>query len=155
MKLTLVRFSGRMIAVDKGKVFQQARFEDNVDVINVPAPDQTVQIDRHKLPPRSVLLTCSKELVVSSHKKGNAPPAQRMDAIGNAYLRSDDYDGWGETITHDGKTVVMNGSEALPARIMGRFGDRTSQSGKQIVYDRAAGTYKVLESYGGTFGRPR
>jgi hypothetical protein len=155
MKLTIVRFSGRMIAVDKGKVFQQARFEDNIDVINVPAPDQAVQIDRHKLPPRSVLLTCSKELVVSSHKKGNGPPAQRMDATGNAFLRSDEYDGWGETITHDGKMVVMNGSELLPARIMGRFGDRTSQLGKQIVYDRAAGTYKVFESYGGSFGKPR
>jgi hypothetical protein len=150
MKLTIVRFSGRMTAIDKGKVFQQARFEENIDVINVPAPDQAVQIDRHKLPPRSVLLTCTKELVVSSHKKGNGPPAQRMDATGNAFLRSDDYDGWGETITHDGKMVVLNGSEALPARIMGRFGDRTSQSGKQIVYDRAAGTYKVLESYGGS-----
>jgi len=155
MKLTVVRFAGRMTAIDKGKVFQQARFEDNIDVINVPAPDRAVQIDRHKLPPRSVLLTCSKELVVSSHKIGNAPPAQRIDASGNAFLRSDDYDGWGETITHDGKVVVMNGSEALPARIMGRFGDRTSQLGKQIVYDRAAGTYKVLESYGGSFGRPR
>lgn len=155
MKLTIVRFSGRMTAVDKGKVFQQARFEDNIDVVNVPAPDQAVQIDRHKLPPRSVLLTCSKELVVSSHKKGNGPPVQRIDASGNAFLRSDDYDGWGETITHDGKMVVLNGSEALPARITGRFGDRTSQAGKQIVYDRGAGTYKVFDSYGGSFGKPR
>lgn len=152
MKLTVVTFTGRMTATDKGKVFQKAVFEENVEVVSVPAPDPTVEVQRHRLPPRGLLLTCDKELVVSSYKKGDAPPVQRMDATGNAYLRSDEYDGWGETITHDGKLIVLTGTGTIPAKIMGRFNRGTEQAGKQIVYDRGTGTYQVIESFGGSIG---
>lgn len=154
MKLTIVDFRGRMTAIDKGKVFQKATFTESVEVINVPAETPTVTVERHRLPPRAVLLRCDTEMVVWSHKKANAPASQKLDASGNAYLRTDEYDGWGETISHDGKLVIMTGSEALPARIMNRFNQGTERLGKKIIYDRAAGSYKVIESLGGTLGSP-
>ena len=110
--------------------------------------------DLHRLPPRAVLLKCDKELIVWSHKKPNAPTSQKMDATGNAYLRSDEYDGWGETISHDGKQVIMTGSEAIPARIMERFNQGNERAGRQIIYDRATGSAKVIDSSGGTLGSP-
>ena len=152
MKLTVVTFSGNMTAIDKAKVFQKATFENNVTAISVPADSPNVEVERHRLPPRALLLTCDKELVVWTHKKGNAPPVQRMDAFGNAYLRSDDYDGWGETISHDGKLVLLTGSEAIPARIMERFNTGNDRSGKKIRYNRADGSYSVIEGFGGTLG---
>ena len=127
-------------------------FEKTIEVISVPADSPTVAVERYRLPPRAVLLTCTKDLVVWSHKKGNAPPVQRMDATGNAYLRSDDYDGWGEVISNDGKLIVLTGSEAIPARIMERFNAGNEQAGKKIIYDRGTGSYKVIDSSGGTLG---
>ena len=154
MKLTVVTFRGRMVAIDKGKVFQKATFETNVEVVSVPADSPTVEVQRHRLPARATLLKCDKEMVVWTHKKPNAPVAQRLDAYGNAYLRTDDHDGWGETITHDGKVAILTGSDRIPARIMNRFNQGTDQSGKKIIYDRGAGSIKVIESFGGTLGGP-
>jgi len=154
MKLTVVNFTGRMTAIDKGKVFQKVTFETNIKLVNMPAESPTVEVPENRLPPRGVMLTCSKELVVWSHKKGTGPAVQRMDASGNAYLRSDEYDGWGETISNDGKLIVINGSDAIPARIMNRFNRGSDQSGKKIIFDRGAGSYRVIESFGGTLGSP-
>lgn len=150
MKLTIIEFGGRMVGVDK-KVMQKATFGDNVKAISVPANSPTLQVDRNNLPPRALLVTCTKELVVWSHKQPNAAPVQHMDAIGDAYVRSDDYDGSAPKIESEGKKVTLTGSEALPARIMSRFGQGTEQVGKKIVYDRGAGTYSVIEGFGGSF----
>jgi hypothetical protein len=152
MKLTVVNFRGRMIAIDKNKVFQKATFRDNITVVNVPADSPTLEIQRHKLPPRAQLLTCTRELIVWTHKKPNAPTVQRMDARGNAYMRTDEYDGWGEIISHDGQVVILTGSEVLPARVMNRFNRANEQAGKRIIYDRANGAIRVIESLGGTLG---
>jgi hypothetical protein len=154
MKLTVVTFSGRMKAVDKAKVFQQATFTDNVKAINFPSDSPDADVPGSALPPRALMLTCNKELVVWSHKKGGAPPVQRMDATGNAYLRTDDHDGWAETISQDGKLAVLTGSEAVPARIRNRFNRGTDQAGRKITYDRATGYFKILDSFGGTLGTP-
>ena len=152
MKITQVDFRGSMTAVDKGKRFQEATFEKTVEVLNVPADSPTVAIERDRLPPRAVMITCTDKLVVWSHKRPNATSAQRMDASGNAYLRSDEYDGWGETISHDDKKVTLTGSEAIPARITERFNRGNEQAGRRIVYDRATGSYQVFDSTGGTLG---
>lgn len=152
MKLTQIDFRGNMTAIDKGKRFQEATFEASVEVFNVPADSPSVTIERHRLPPRSMTLTCSDKLVVWSHKQANATAKQRMDATGNAYLRSDEYDGWGETISHDDKRVTLTGSEAIPARIMERYNRGNEQAGRRIVYDRATGSYQVFDSTGGTLG---
>ncbi len=152
MKLTIVKFNGRMVGVDKGKLFQKATFTDSVEAISVPADSPTLAVEKHKLPPRAVLLTCNKELVVWSHKKPDGPPSQTMDALGNAYVRTDDYDGSGDKIRSEGKTVTLTGSAVIPARIMNRFGQGNEQSGMQIIYDRGVGTYRVIDGFGGTIG---
>jgi hypothetical protein len=154
MKLTVIDFTGSMVAIDKAKLYQQANFKGRVQVINIPSDSPLLEVQRHKLPPRAQLLNCNKELIVWSHKKPNAPTAQRMDAYGNAYIRTDEYDGWGEVITHDGQVVIMTGSEAVPARIMNRFNRGNEQAGKKIIYDRANGRVQVIESLGGTLGAP-
>jgi hypothetical protein len=152
MKLTVVNFRGRMVAIDKNKLFQKATFKDNIYVVNVPADSPTLEIPRYRLPPRAQVLTCSNELIVWTHKKPNAPAAQRMDALGNAYMRTDEYDGWGEVISHDGQVVRLTGSEVLPARVMNRYNRANEQAGKRIIYNRATGAVDVIESLGGSLG---
>lgn len=154
MKLTVVNFNGRMTTKDKGKVYQEATFYGDVEVIHAPTDDPAAEIARHKLPPRSMVLTCAKQLVVSTHKRKDAPPAQRMDATGNAFIRSDEYDGWGELITYDGQFVVLEGSGPTLARITGRF-QKSENSGQRIVYDRMKNAYQVDRSDGGTFQQPK
>jgi hypothetical protein len=149
MKLTVVTFSGRMTGKDKGKVYQEATFLDTIQVINVPTDNPDLVVERHKLPQRALLLTCSDKLVVWSHKKGNEPVEQHMDAHGNAYLQNEEYDGWGEVITHDGKVIVFDGTGSIPARIKSRF-KGNDNSGRQIIYDRATKHYQVIDSIGGT-----
>ena len=149
MKLTVVTFNSRMIGIDKGKLFQHATFSEKVEVINAPADSPSLQLVKNNLPPRAVFLKCEKELVVWSYKKGDAPATQRMDATGNAYVRTDEYDGSGQTIRSEGKMVTLTGSEAIPARIMGRFGQGTEQAGKEIIYDRGVGSYRVIGGFGG------
>jgi hypothetical protein len=150
MKLTVIEFRGRMTGIDKGKVFQQATFSEDVTVISAPADSPTAKLDRNAPPPRAVYMRCEKELVVWSHRRTDAPAEQRMQATGNAYLRTDDYDGSAHTIKSEGKAVTLSGNDAVPARIMTRFGQGTEQVGKEIVYDRTAGTYRVKEAFGGS-----
>ncbi len=150
MKLTIVTFSGQMTTKDKGKVYQEATFRDNIQVISAPAASPSAVIERHKLPLRSVVLTCANQLVVSTHKRDKAPPLQRMDAMGNAFIRSDEYDGWGELITYDGQFVILEANGTSLARILSRF-QNSENSGKRIIYDRSKNSYKVDGSDGGTF----
>ena len=153
MKLTVIEFTGRMTAKDKGKVYQEATFLDQIKVVQIPTEDPDAIVDRQKLPPRSTLLTCNDKLVVWSHKTvdtADAPAIQHMHAFGNAYSRNDDYDGWGETIKNDGKLVIFDSEGVLrAAQIKSRFGGN-EQAGKRIIYDRATKHYKVEESIGGT-----
>ncbi|MDW8195991.1 MAG: hypothetical protein RMJ56_00150 [Gemmataceae bacterium] len=150
MQLTIVTFNRTMVAIDKGKIFQQATFTDTVTAFHVPAPTDNVTVSRQNLPRGGILLTCNKELVVWSQKKANEPTVQRLDAVGNAYLRSDDYEGWGEKISNDGHLVRLEGHKSTPARIMNRFHRGNDQLGEIITYDRATGAFKVVKSYGGT-----
>jgi hypothetical protein len=75
-----------------------------------------------------------------------------MDAFGNAYVRSDEYDGAAPTITSEGKKVTLTGTDTIPARISSRFGQGDTQVGKTIEYDRGAGTYRVIDGFGGSIG---
>jgi hypothetical protein len=152
MKLTEIQFGGRMNAVDKNKLFQQATFKDNIRVINLPAEDDTVTVDAHKLPPRSQLLMCSKELIVVTVKKPDQTAAQTMEAYGNAHLRNDQYDGTADKITNDGQLTILTGSSISPARVRNRFNRGNEQAGREIHHNRATGSIKVIESLGGTIG---
>jgi hypothetical protein len=149
MKLTIVSFGGRMSTKDKAKLYQEATFRMNVEVISVPTDSPDAVVERHRLPPRSTVLTCTDQVVVSSHKRKDGPPAQRMDATGNAFIRSDEYEGWGEVITYDGQFVVLEGRGPSLARITSRF-QNSETPGKRIVYDRVKNRYEVDGTPGGT-----
>ncbi|AWM37154.1 hypothetical protein GobsT_49120 [Gemmata obscuriglobus] len=149
MKLTIVEFSGRMTAVEKGKVYREATFGDNVKAVSVPAKSPTLAVNMNNPPDRAVLMTCSKKMVVWSHKKQNAALEQVMEAVGNAYVQSDDYDGSAETIKTHGKAVDLIGSATIPARVMSRGGQGTEKTGKIISYDRSTGSVNIVEGFGG------
>lgn len=157
MKLTIVSFSGRMIAKDKGKLYQDATFYDNIQVINVPTDNPDLAFDRNRLPPRAVLLNCTEKLIVWSHKKPNAPSVQHLEAYGNAYLQNEEYDGWGEVVTHTGKQIIFDDgtgydrriANPIPARIKSRF-KSDDNSGRRIIYDRETNHYQVIDAVGGT-----
>jgi hypothetical protein len=159
MKLTVVTFGGRMAVRDRGKVYQEAEFRDTVEVVNLPADDPGLKVER-RLPPRSVLLRCDDRLTVSSYRRGEGPPEQAMAARGNAYVRTDEYEGWGEVVTSDGPTVTLHGNDPERpgprkslATIKSRFGG-TEQSGEKIIYNRATGRYDAVNSSGGSIQAP-
>jgi lipopolysaccharide export system protein LptA len=153
MQLTVVHFSRRMIAKDKGRTYREATFYDNVQLIHVPTEDPHLEIKRPELPPRAVLLTCQSRLVVWTYRRGTDPPRQHMHAYGNAYLQSEEYAGAGEVIKNDGKLVTFEGSGATPARIRRRYrGDE--QTAQRIIYDRATQQFTVEGSLGGAILAP-
>jgi hypothetical protein len=149
MKLTVVEFGGRMTAKDKGPAYQSATFLDSIEVIQVPTDIPDLQVDRNKLLPRSVRLTCHDQLTVWAHKKGNEPPVQHMIATGNADVQNDEYAGWGDIITVEGKKITLDGAGIVPARLKSRF-KGNEQAGKKIIIDRATNSFEVQGSIGGT-----
>lgn len=159
MKLTVVTFAGRMVAKDKGRLYQEAVFLSvqqggaPIEVIHAPAADPGVTINRANPPLGTVTLTCAERLVVSTHRPDNRPPAQRMDAYGNVFIRTDEYDGWGETVNSDGRYVTLSAVGAALARITHRF-NGTNNSGRKITYDRATGGFQVDGSAGATIQNP-
>ncbi|MBX9623047.1 MAG: hypothetical protein K2X82_04455 [Gemmataceae bacterium] len=162
MKLTVVHFGGRMTIKDKGKAYQEAVFQDTVEVLHAPAADPNLSLEARRLPAGAVRLTCSDRLTVSTtrppapparpgEKPQDPPPVQQdMVAVGDAYILSDDYDGRAETITSDGRYVTLDGSGTSLALIRKRFGgDETP--GKKIVYDRRTKSFAVYGAAGGTY----
>jgi len=95
-------------------------------------------------------LQCTTKLVVSSRKNPNGPAAQRLDAFGNAFIRSDEYNGGGEQITSDGPTVTLVGTDNALAWIRNRF-SADYMDGTRIVFDRATGKLDTTRSRGSIF----
>jgi hypothetical protein len=153
MQLTLVQFSRRMIAKDKGRNYKEATFYDNVQVVHVPTDNPHLEIKRPELPPRAVLLTCQNKLVVWTYRRGEEPPRQHMHAYGNAYLQSEEYAGSAEVIKNEGKLVILEGSGAAPATIRKRFRS-DEQTAQRIIYDRATQQFTVEGSLGGAIVAP-
>ena len=152
MKLTIVDFSRRMMAKDKGDVYKEATFFDRTQVINVPTDNPDLVVERHKLPPRAVLLSCDERLVVWTHKKGNESQ-QFMHAYGNANLQNEDYDGWGEVIKSEGNRVTFQGTKLNDARVRSRF-KSDIQTAETIIYDRTTKDFSSINSNGGTLTLP-
>lgn len=159
MKLTVVKFTGRMVAKDKGRLYQEAVFlpEQNggapIEVVHAPASEPGADIPRANPPVGTVTLRCADRLVVSTHRPDGLPAAQRMDAYGNVFIRSDEYDGWGEIVNSDGRYVTLSAAGNALARISHRF-NGSGNTARRIVYDRATGDYRVTESAGATIQPP-
>lgn len=152
-KLTVVEYGKRMTVDDK-KTFQEAVFHDNITVIHVPTKDPNANFKLHQLPPGSMLLKCVNTLKVSAHRPPNAKPTQSMFAEGNAYIRTDEYEGWGETIEYDGRWIILKGNATAPARIMSRF-KNTESSGGVIRLDRTNNNVQVNNGVSGQIQSPK
>jgi hypothetical protein len=159
MKLTVVTFTGRMVAKDKGRLYQEAVFLSDqnggspIEVVHAPAAEPGMKIEPANPPLGTVTLRCAERLVVSTHRAEGAPAAQRMDAYGNVFIRSDEYDGWGEVVNSDGRYVTLSAAGNALARITHRF-NGSGNIARRIVYDRATGNYTVSESAGATIQPP-
>ncbi len=92
---------------------------------------------------------------IQEGEEGDAPPVQSMEATGNASLRTDDYEGWAETIGLDDKVVRLTADKFGLARIKNRFGRGNDESGRIITYDRGTGAFSVIGSSGGSIAPKR
>jgi hypothetical protein len=118
MKLTLVKFSSRMVGEEKGGVFQKAVFDDGARVWQVPTEELDLALVEHAPPERTVFLECSQRLTVSSSKvRPGAPAEQWMVAEGNATFRDDKYQGHAQTIHDDGRVTTLTGTEKRLAQL--------------------------------------
>jgi hypothetical protein len=148
-KLTIVQFAGRMTGRDFGSIYQDATFTDAVDLMHVATDNIDAAPDRNRLPVGSVRLTCAERLIVSTHKKPTGI-VQRLDGFGNVDIRSDQYDGWGESVSAEGPLVTLRGGDNTAASIRGRSdGNRTS--GQVLTYNRVTGAFNTTGGTGGTF----
>lgn len=120
--------------------------------MHVPADHIDAAPDRNKLPAGSMRLQCAERLVVSSHKKPGQPTVQRLDGYGNAYIRSDQYDGWGESVSSDGPLVTLRGGMSTLALITNRY-DNTRTSGQVLVYNRVTGAFNNAGTRAAPFKR--
>jgi hypothetical protein len=177
LKLTVVSFASKMTGKDKGNsAFQEAKFDDGAEVMNVPASgildrlDETAlkrlkvepeailaaELEPHALPRGSMYLKCRTTMTVTSAKsRPDAPADQRLVAEGDAIFRDDTRTGTGETIRYDGTRVTLEGVEKRLAVLqMNKRGTNTEQStrAKKFVYNSKTGRVEVSESSGGTFG---
>ena len=154
MKLTWVTFGTRMVAKEKGKLYQEAKFDDGANVVQVPTTDLNLDIQLHALPKKSLRLSCRDSMLVSSSKtKPDAPATQWLTALGNAEFWNDSYQGNGGKVTYDSTKVILDGT---PTRLASLYGRERSPNqtnfhqAKQIIYYKD-GRIELKESAGGGF----
>jgi hypothetical protein len=154
MKLTVVRFQGRLRIVDKKGIFQQAVYEEAVRAFYIPTENLGEPVEEHAVPPRSIFLRCRDTMTVSSYKgKDGVENEQRMEAVGEARVRDDTYIGDGHTISYDGAVVILKGYNKDDQATLRRR-ERTAEgqdhhSGREIRYDTRTGRVDSIDSNGG------
>ena len=120
-KLTLVKYTNRMVAVDKNKLFQSATFADGANAWQIPTNDINLKFLAHQAPEGTTTLSCSQSLEVSSSRpRPDAEAELSMVALGNAEFSNDDYDGLATRITYDSKLVTLYGTSERLASIYRR-----------------------------------
>jgi hypothetical protein len=153
MKLTVVKFGGRLRLKDQKGIFQQAVYEDAVRVFHVPTENLNERFEEHAAPPRSVVLRCTDTLTVSQYKASDGTDgARQMEAVGSARVQDDAYVGNGHTITYDGSLIVLRGYGDGLATLRRR--ERTAdaqdyKTGREIRYDTRTGAVNLVDSSGG------
>ncbi len=156
MKLTLVTFKSQLRINDQGKKFQKATFLTDVEVFHVPSANLNLELARHALPARGLLLTCQDKMDVTTYQREGKPAEQHMLAEGNADVKTDEYSGRGSTITYDGKMMELAGKPPRDAYVYRNNKDGTVQTfvGKRIIYDPSAKErIKITQWADGTFGK--
>jgi hypothetical protein len=156
MKLTVVRFEGRLSITDQKQIFQKAIFTNHVRAFHIPTDEMNLDVVEHALPIRAFVLKCEEKLTATSYRQSNGQEDRRtMEAIGNSRFRTDDYDGFGHIIRFEDPLFVLEGygdGQATMQRRQGTFGrEKDYKSGNPLTYNRRTGQVSGSESSGGSF----
>jgi hypothetical protein len=155
MKVTVVRFAGRLRVDDRKGIFQQAVFEEAVRVVHQPGDDINMTADDSAPPPRSITLRCSDTLTVSTYRGSDGGETRKeMDAVGAARVRDDSYLGVGHSVKFDGNLVTLSGlgdDQATLHRRQRTADGQDYHSGRMIHYDTRTGRVNAIDSSGGSF----
>lgn len=153
-KLTLVKFTSRMVAVEKSKLYQEAVFTDNSRVWNVPTNNINLVFAEHSLPKGTTWLSSTNSLKVSSSRtKPDGEAEQEMTALGNGEFNDDVYEGTASKITYKSQAITLEGSGDRLARLYRRTRSVNEQNGtgaRRYIYYKD-GTVTSDESSGGSF----
>lgn len=158
MKLTIVRFAERLQIEDKKQIFSKAVFTSNVRVFHIPTDKLDLDVQEHAAPARSMVLKSTDTMTATSYKSKDGKEERRtLEAVGDARLRTDDYDGVGHVVKYDGNLVILeaygDGQATLYRRQGGVGRERDYKSGNPLTYNTKTGQVSGAESSGGTFSK--
>jgi hypothetical protein len=158
MKLTVVRFAERLQIEDKKQIFSKAVFTSNVRVFHIPTDKLDLEVQEHAAPARSMVLKCTDTMTATSYQNKSGQEERRtLEAIGDARVRTDDYDGVGHVVKYDGNLVILeafgDGQATLYRRQGGVGREKDYKSGNPLTYNTKTGQVSGAESSGGTFSK--
>jgi hypothetical protein len=158
MKLTVVRFAERLQIEDKKQIFSKAVFTSNVRVFHVPSDRLDLDVQEHAAPARSMVLKCTDTMTATEYRnKAGQEERRTLEAVGDARLRTDDYDGVGHVVKYDGNLVILeafgDGQATLYRRQGGVGREKDYKSGNPLTYNTKTGQVSGAESSGGTFSK--
>jgi hypothetical protein len=161
MKLTVIRFNGRLDLKDQKGILQTAVFRDTVRVAQVPSDNLLLAIDEFApAPPRSLFLKCNDTMTVSTYKAKTAvgEESRTLEALEAAEVKTDDYIGMGHRISFDGRQVILRGHDDGQATLYRRqrsYTDQDYKSGNPLIYNTKTGQISGAQSSGGSFTMPK
>ncbi len=158
MKLTVVRFAERLQIEDKKQIFQKAVFTSNVRTFHIPTDVLDLDVPEHTAPPRSMVLKCTDTMTATAYQNKQGVEERRtLEAVGDARVRTDDYDGVGHVVKYDGNLVILeaygDGQATLYKRQGGVGREKDYKSGNPLTYNTKTGQVSGAESSGGTFSK--
>lgn len=158
MKLTVVRFAERLQIEDKKQIFSKAVFTSNVRVFHIPTDQLELDVQEHAAPARSMVLKCTETMTATSYSNKTGKEDRRtLEAVGDARVRTDDYDGVGHVVKYDGNLVILEAygdGQATLYRRQGSVGrEKDYKSGNPLTYNTKTGHVSGAESSGGTFSK--
>lgn len=158
MKLTIVRFAERLQIEDKKQIFSKAVFTSNVRVFHIPTDQLDLSVQEHAAPARSMVLKCTDTMTATEYRaKAGQEERRTLEAVGDARLRTDDYDGVGHVVKYDGNLVILeafgDGQATLYRRQGGVGREKDYKSGNPLTYNTKTGQVSGAESSGGTFSK--
>jgi hypothetical protein len=143
MKLTRVRFRGKMMADNKQRT---ASFIEEVEVVYLPSDNPDLVIDLDRLPPTAFTLRC-KQMDLYTRQIDPQKAVRLMEAKGRATASARTFQGDADVIkfNEETDTIIFEGTDASPAtlyrsKIVG--GAAEVIRGTKIFYNLRDGSYK-------------
>ncbi len=149
MKLTLVRFTGKMWADNQSHT---ATFYENIETIHLPTEDRELDPDPDHLPYEAVFLRCTDRLKVYNRAE-NGKSNQQLEALGRVWCSTQNSIAQAEKVTyHEGKDqLIFDGGEGGYARLRQVQAPGTpgrNVEAKQIIYMRKTGEVRTIGARG-------